>query len=310
MPHPHLSIGCDIGGTHISCAAVDMKDGEMVKGTRSRVSYGHEAESKLILSAWAQALNETIEKTGSAQWAGIGFAMPGPFDYRNGVSKMRHKFPSLYDICVPAALKPLLARGRDLPMRFLNDATAFAVGEAWRGEGRGYQKVVVVTLGTGFGSAFLEAGVPVVARADVPKEGCLWHLAFKNSIADDYFSTKWFTRAYAAQGGETVEGVKALIEKAAHDDFVRGLFTQFGQNLAECLAPWLRLFAAELLIIGGNIAHALPLFGASLREDLQKAGVTAQVAPSRLWEDAALIGSARLLDDDFWKQVSATLPNL
>jgi glucokinase len=223
---------------------------------------------------------------------------------------MHHKFPLLYDLHISEALNPLLITGHTLPMRFLNDATCFAVGEAWQGTGKHYPKVVVITLGTGFGSAFLDQGIPVVSGGQVPKEGCLWHLPFRDGIADDYFSTRWFINEYRKHTGESISGVKELMQKVESDLFVSSLFTQFGQNLAECLAPWLRNFGAEILIIGGNIARALPLFMPDFRKALWESDVYLPVVPSLLMENAALIGSARLLDNTFWNQVSLHLPRL
>jgi glucokinase len=309
MQHP-LSIGTDIGGTHITCAAVKIHEGELIPDTLSRATYDHEASAEVILQSWAKAINKTLEKIDETQLAGIGFAIPGPFDYRNGISKMEHKFKKLYGLHIPGALNPLLSTQKELPMRFLNDATSFAVGEAWLGEGQGFQKVVVITLGTGFGSAFIEDGVPVVSGDEVPKEGCLWHLPFKDGIADDYFSTRWFIGEYLKQTGVSIAGVKDLMDKASTEAIVRDLFLQFGQNLADCLAAPLQKFGANVLIIGGNIAHALPLFGDEFREGLDKAGASVKVLVSRHSEHAALIGSARLLDDTFWGKVSLQLPNI
>ena len=129
-------------------------------------------------------------------------------------------------------------------------------------------------------------------------------------MADDYFSTRWFLNNYQKQSGKEIAGVKYLAEKAKTDTFAKILFTQFGQNLAECLGPWLRQFEAEMLIIGGNIAHTLPLFEPSFQEGLKKTGVAIQIATSHLMENAALIGSARLMDDVFWEKVSVELPHI
>ncbi|MFN0176456.1 MAG: ROK family protein [Saprospiraceae bacterium] len=310
MQYP-LSIGTDIGGTHITCAVVKILEGELVIETLSRATYDHNTPAATILQSWAKALNDTLSKISESQLAGIGFAIPGPFDYLNGISKMEHKFKNLYGLHIPGALNPLLSTKKELPMRFLNDATSFAVGEAWTGEGQGFHKIVAITLGTGFGSAFTEDGVPVVAGKEVPKEGCLWHLPFKDGIADDYFSTRWFIGEYQKKTGATLPGVKELIEKTNTDDAIaRSLFLQFGQNLADCLAVPLQKFGAEVLIIGGNIAHALPLFGGAFREGLDKAGVKTKVVVSKHSEHAALIGSARLLDDVFWQKVSERLPSI
>lgn len=304
------AIGADIGGTHITCAVVDIETGDIVKDSLSRATYQHDAPAETILRGWASALNDTLSKSAAEKPAGIGFAIPGPFDYKGGISKMQHKFKHLYGMHIPSALRPLLDSGQNLPMRFINDATAFAIGEAWQGEGEGFQRVVVITLGTGFGSAYIEDGLPVVSGDRVAKEGCLWHLPFKDSIADDYFSTKWFLQEYEKQTGERVDGVKTLLERAGTDAAAKGLFIQLGRNLAECLAPWLKKFDAEVLVIGGNIAHALPLFGAVFHHDLEKQGVSVRLAPSKLEEHAALLGGARLMDDNFWEKVSAHLPKI
>lgn len=309
MQHPY-AIGVDIGGTHISCAALHLPEARLLEPTRSRATYTHDAPAETILKNWAKALNNTLAQIEHGSLAGIGFAIPGPFDYRNGTSKMEHKFKNLLDVHIPTALTPLLQTEQDLTMRFLNDASSFAVGEAWVGEGKPFQRLVAITLGTGFGSAFTHDGVPVVRGKKVPKEGCLWHLPFKKGIADDYFSTRWFLEEYQKRGGEPLPGVKELMAKADTDAVARDLFEQFGANLAECLAGPLQTFEAEALVMGGNISHALPHFGDAFRAGLEKQGVSVQIALSKLKESAALIGSARLLDDVFWEKAPEELPRL
>ncbi len=310
MLNPTLSIGADIGGTHITCAAVQVQDGQLLKGSLSRATYDHNDPAQVILESWSKALNNTLSAIPLDQVAGIGFAIPGPFEYRNGISKMEHKFKNLYGLHIPTALSPLLHPDKTLPMRFLNDASSFAVGEAWTGEGQGFDKVVVITLGTGFGSAFTQDGVPIVSGDSVPKEGCLWHLPFKDGIADDYFSTRWFTGEYQKRSGRAIKGVKELMDIGASEALAGALFQEFGHNLANCLVAPLQQFGAEILIVGGNIAHALPLFGETFRADLEKAGLSIKVIASRHSEHAALIGSARLLDEGFWLKVAEKMPNI
>ena len=65
---------------------------------------------------------------------------------------------------------------------------------------------------------------------------------------------------------------------------------------------------AEILVIGGNISFAYNLFGEVFEARLKKENCNCKVALSALKEDAALIGSAYLLDDDFWKSVQHALP--
>ena len=80
MAQKNLAIGADIGGTHITCAAVEMAAGKLLEETRTRVAYSHEDEAEVILKSWATALHNTISQVDGAQLAGIGFAIPGPFE--------------------------------------------------------------------------------------------------------------------------------------------------------------------------------------------------------------------------------------
>ncbi|MCW8926809.1 MAG: ROK family protein [Xanthomonadales bacterium] len=311
MTEKIYSIGVDVGGSHVACAAVDIEHGELLADTLTRVDVDSMGDAGGILSAWAQALNATIAHIDVSRLAGIGFAMPGPFDYRNGISKMEHKFPDLFDKSIADELQPLLETTGPLQMRFLNDATSFAVGEAWLGKGRGARKVVAVTLGTGFGSAFIDTGVPIVERDDVPPEGCLWHLPYRNGTADDYFTTRWFMRRYEAVSGHRIRGALDVAERArSGDSAADDTFRHYGQCLGEFLAPWLQKFGADLVVLGGNICGAFDLFGPALQSRLAAAGAGTGVEVSSLGENAAMIGAARLLDDPFWKQVSNQLPRI
>ena len=85
-----ISIGVDIGARHVSCEALDLERGEMITGSDSRLSLDSFADAETILDTWSRALVSTLSRIDREQLAGIGFAMPGPFDYRQGVSRMKH----------------------------------------------------------------------------------------------------------------------------------------------------------------------------------------------------------------------------
>ena len=63
-----------------------------------------------------------------------------------------------------------------------------------------------------------------------------------------------------------------------------------------------------MLVIGGNISYAYNLFGKVFETRLAKEHCTCKVELSELKEDAALLGSAYLFDDKFWKAVQHALP--
>jgi glucokinase len=306
----NIAIGTDIGGSHISCAAIDLVSGKIIRDTLTEKSVDNQAQSSEIIGTWAQTLSASLAKVPLENVKGIGFAMPGPFDYVKGISYIRGvaKYENLYGVNVTDAIADNLGLHDGFLIRFMNDASAFAVGEAWAGSASKFNRSLSITLGTGFGSAFISNRIPIVDGPEVPKLGCIYHLPYKDGIADDYFSTRGLLSRYKKLTGKELNGVKELASMAATDKVVADLFTDFGDNAGIFLAPWLKVFKAEILVIGGNISHAYNLFGDVFERRLKKENCFCEVAISKLKEDAALLGSAYMLDDDFWKSVQHALP--
>lgn len=306
----NIAIGTDIGGSHISCAAIDLLAGEVIKDTFAERAVDNQAQASEIISVWSSALAESLSKVSMEKVKGIGFAMPGPFDYVKGISYIKGvaKYENLYGVNVTEAVSASLEVPGDFLIRFMNDASSFAVGEAWVGSASKVRRSLSITLGTGFGSAFIDKKIPIVDGPLVPKLGCIYHLPYEKGIADDYFSTRGLLGRYKKITGKELPGVKELAELAPDDRTVMELFDDFGNRLGLFLAPWLKKFEAEMLVIGGNISHAYDLFGNIFEERLKKENCTSGVELSVLKEDAALIGSSYLLDEIFWKSVQHALP--
>jgi len=306
----NLAIGVDIGGSHISCAAVDLKSFRVLHETRTEKAVDNKAEASQIIGVWVKALSEVIEKIPENSLKGIGFGMPGPFDYVKGISYIKGvaKYEKLYGCNVKNAISDNLNLHDNFPVRFMNDVSTFAVGEALVGKAAKAERSISITLGTGFGSAFIANRIPIVDGPEVPKLGCVYHLPYGDNIADDYFSTRWFIGRYKRLTGRDLKGVKEFAEHAGTDKVVMDLFEEFGTNLGIFLAPWLKRFRAEIVVVGGNISHAYNLFGDIFENSLKKEGCNCKVALSELKEDAAFIGAAYLLDEKFWKDIQHALP--
>jgi glucokinase len=197
-----------------------------------------------------------------------------------------------------------------MPVRFINDATAFAIAEAWIGVGKDFANIIALTLGTGFGSAFIADGIPVLEGETVPEMGCVWHLPFGEGIADDYFSTRWFEKSYLKLAGKPVDGVKEISELFDYDEVAHQLLVEYGTNMGDFLAPWIKKFDAGQIVIGGNITGAFDKFGNYLLESLTNHGISTGVSLSILRENAAIIGSARLIDNEFFAKVEPLLPKM
>jgi len=306
----HYAIGADIGGSHITCAAIDLKSGRILRSTVTERAVNNQAHAHVIIGVWSDALAGAMKGVDEEKIKGIGFAMPGPFDYLKGISYIRGvaKYENLYGFNITDAISSSLGVPEGFLIRYMNDASSFAVGEAWAGSAKDYRRSLSITLGTGFGSAFIADKIPVVDGPDVPKIGCVYHLPYKDGIADDYFSTRWFLKQYKEKTGKQLSGVKELASLAPHDTIVMDLFTEFGDNSALFLSYWLKKFGAEVLVIGGNISYAYDLFGKIFESRLKREGWNGKVELSKLKEDAALLGAAYLFNDEFWKAVQHALP--
>ena len=306
----NIAIGADIGGSHISCAAVDLIKGKVLSKTFAGRPVNNQAKAPEIISVWASCIAEVLGKVDAKAVKGIGFAMPGPFDYVNGISLIRGvaKYENLYGFNIADAIISSLRVAKNFKVRFMNDASSFAVGEAWAGKAKDVKRSVSITLGTGFGSAFIKDKIPVVDGSEVPGLGCLYHLPFKGNIADESFSTRWFVGNYIKATGIELKGVKEIADRASSEKEAMSLFTEFGNNLGVFMAPWINRFKAEKLVIGGNISYAYNLFRNVFEERLKKEESTCKVEISELKEDAGLLGSAYLFEDNFWKTVQHALP--
>jgi len=67
-----------------------------------------------------------------------------------------------------------------------------------------FKRIVALTLGSGFGPAFIKNGLPVAGENGIPDDGFLCHVPFQKSIADEYFSTRWFLNEFRNQTGKEI----------------------------------------------------------------------------------------------------------
>jgi len=300
-----IVIGVDIGGSHIAAMGVDILRKRLLHSVISRRKVNCHDPAGSILANWAEALGEVVALIPGGVVQGIGFAMPGPFDYPGGVAHFKgvKKYDTLNNINIREEISRRLDVPGTIPIRFLNDATCFAIGEAWMGPASRYQRSVAITLGTGFGSAFLDNGIPVEGGDEIPESGCVYHLPFGESIADDYFSSRWFKKSYRDRFSEESSGGREMSEEALTDPAVREIYTEFGQNLGNFLVPWLVRFHAGCLTIGGNISRGYELFEEPFKAALRSHQCAARIFISTLGENAAIAGSARLCDNSFYSKL-------
>ncbi|WP_448700596.1 ROK family protein [Mucilaginibacter sp. AW1-3] len=280
--YDHRYVLCaDIGGSHITTAICDLNNYAILKHTFVRNELNSKGSAPQILKVWADTIQRSLSHF-HLSVSGMAFAMPGPFDYENGISYIKGlaKYESLfgYDI------KEHLAYEFDIPavnIRFMNDARSTIAGEVYAGAGRGLNELIGITLGTGFGSAiFKENDVSDLNWGSV---------SYKETIADDHLSTRWFLKSYFERTGLSVIGVRELALLAQENGSAREVFREFAQNLAGFLSDRVANSGAQCLLICGNIAKASRLFIPQLKRKLD-----IEIRLAQLGEEASLIGAASL----------------
>lgn len=276
----------DIGGSHITVGFVQSGMTEVINGHTVRVQLNSKGTSKEIVKAWVDAF-ERLSLAGDIVIKRIAFAMPGPFDYQTGVSLIQglDKYDSLYG----ENLKRIFANHFKIDesnILFRNDAEAFLHGEIMVSEIPSDRRILGITLGTGFGSA--------LSQHFQTKDLNLGLTVFKDTIADDFLTTRWFRSAYEKAGRKDLDVQQISFLARADEPLALKLFDEFADNLTDLLYKVAAEFSLDDIIIGGNIAKAHDLFLPKVRKRLQLLGIRLNFHLARLGEHSAMVGSAFL----------------
>ncbi|HEX7894909.1 MAG TPA: ROK family protein [Terriglobales bacterium] len=283
MRDPKNILVFDVGGSHIAAGVFHTQDMALTAFKTSPVTNSASAED--ILGTFETLLHGMGVSAGS--FAGIGVAMPAPFDYQRGISYMEHKYRKLYGVSVRNELARRLGCAPER-VHFLNDATAFLIGELSRGAAIGCDRAVGITLGTGVGSAFAVDGKIVTEGAGVPPGGEIWNFPYNGATVEDVVSTRAIQRFYQQRQGKR-EDVKEIARLAANYAPARGAFEQFGHELGKALRATCAGFKPDRVVLGGGIARSASLFLPAVASELT--GLPFTVRVSDLDHRAPLIGA-------------------
>jgi len=143
-------LALDLGGSHVGCGVVD--SGSVIASS----SISTDARSlRETLPELAVRLRESCRASGVSPEAckGIGIGFPAIVDSRSGelLSTLSGKFDDL----TAKDLQSWSHREFGLPLRIENDAKLALLGESLVGTAKGFEDVVMVTLGTGIGVAVM-----------------------------------------------------------------------------------------------------------------------------------------------------------
>ncbi|MEE2787104.1 MAG: ROK family protein [Myxococcota bacterium] len=234
--------GIDIGGSGIKGALVDLSQGCLV-GERFRIPTPQPATPAAVLETVKTLLTHF-------QWTGpVGIGLPSAVP--GGVAKTAaHIDDGWMGLPVEQHFSQMLGT----PVTVLNDADAAGIAEVKFGCGRNVPgTVMMLTLGTGIGSALFVDGV-LVPNLEL--------------------------------GHMEVDGVEAEIRASSNTRKNEGLsWVEWAERLNLVLEAYQRLFWPDLFILGGGVSKKHEKFFPLLKVDTQ-------LAVARLQNHAGIIGAA------------------
>ena len=263
-----LVVGVDVGGTKALVVAVNAA-GEVVGEHRGRSPTGADA----LLVAVVEGVSELSGRVGSRPTA-VGVGVPGLVD-REGVLRYAPNLSGVDGLPVRAELEARLG----VPVRTENDATCAAWGEHQSGAARGFDDVVLVTLGTGIGAGLVldgrvypgahgfagEVGHMVIDPHGPPcrcgQRGCWERFASGSGLgrlARDAAHAGRARRIVELAGGdpEDVRGEHVTAAAAEGDEAARELLERFAWWLGLGLANLANIFDPQAFVVGGGLVEA------------------------------------------------------
>jgi glucokinase len=273
----------DAGGTNFVFSAVREEKEIIEPVVLSAKGDSLEAILKNIIEGFLQVKGKI-----GAEPVAISFAFPGPADYENGIIGDLQNLPAFKG---GVALGPMLRETFGIPVFINNDGDLFAYGEAISGllpdinrkleeagNPKRYQNLLGVTFGTGFGGG-------IVTRrnlffGDNSAQGEINRLRngfFRQFDAEESVSIRGIRREFANYTGINLASCpepKEIFEigtgkipgnrQAAID-----AFRSFARAAGDAIANAITLVDG-LVVIGGGLSGAYPLFLPALVEEMNR----------------------------------------
>lgn len=311
-------IGVDVGGTNIATGLIT-RDGKLLAKTSVK-SLGDRVPEEITKDIY-KTIETVIEETGTplSEIGGIGLGIPGCFSNDTG-RVIETSNMNLSEFPLFAELKKYI----DKPMMMANDANCAALGEAAYGAGKGYNDIVMITLGTGIGGGFvcngkvyngfngaaMEVGHISIdlkgKKCNCGRLGCWERYASATALVE---LTKEIMdknpdsamHVYVAEQGGEVSGRTAFDCARGGDRAANEVVDTFVYYLGSGIVNLINLFQPDVIIIGGGISNE----GEYLMEKLRKFAKGYSYASTKipqpefkkaeLGNDAGIIGAGMLL---------------
>ena len=256
-------VGVDVGGTTVKMGMFS-DTGELLD--KWEIPTRRKNNGKYILSDIVDSIEEKRE-TFEGNIKGIGVGIPGPVTADGTVLKCANLGWDVFS--VSNKLASLTGVGN---VKVGNDANVAALGEMWKGGGRGYDSIVMVTLGTGVGGGVILQGKILTGCKGAGGEighmkvnmdetrvcgcgnkGCLEQYASATGIVN-------MAKENVPEGSYLADKkvtAKAVFDGAKEGDaYCMEVVEKFGRYLGVALSNVAHVVDPEAFVIGGGVSSA------------------------------------------------------
>lgn len=281
-----MKIGIDIGGMSAKIGLCD--GGNLVKTSRIRTG-GAIGFAELTAQLGAELCAYRAD-----EYDFIGISSCGLIDSVQGCI--------VYSNNIAWENKPLVQILHDMtgkPVRIANDAKCAALGEAVYGAGRGFERVCMLTLGTGVGGGFVVQGKLQGGSPYADAEGIFGHiLAEKNGrqctcgrrgCLEAYASATAVMKAHAFRTGNNLTAKEIFDGARAGGREERFTVEEFTDYLGEGITDLVNVLRPQIVVIGGGLSGGADLFLDELREKVNQKIYGGKFLPVKI--EAALLGN-------------------
>ena len=287
-------IGIDLGGTAIKLGRFS-RSGELL--AQLQVPTPQPAMPGGVVMTIVEAVQQ-LDPDRLAPLVGVG--LPGPMDAAGRVARVCINLPGWEQVPLAEWLEPQLQRRVTLA----NDGNCAVVGEAWTGAARGFDDVLLLTLGTGVGGGVLLGGQLFTGHGGAAAEPGLICVDPEGAPCNsgNRGSLEQFC-SIAGLGRLSPLDPRELCRRAdAGDAEALAVWQAYGRWLGIGLSSLVYVLTPRLVLIGGGLsaasAHFLPAAWAELEQRVQtesRAGLELRCAA--LGNGAGRLGAARLALD-------------
>ncbi len=311
-------IGCDLGGTNMRAAIVDVESGSVLH-QMSLPTFAREGHDD-VMRRMAELFLQVIESAGMQKEdiGGIGIGVPGVLDLEKGETLF---LPILEGTWPHVPLKRTIEKLTGFPVELLNDTRSITHGEWCFGAGRNFETVAVFAIGTGVGGGLIlngqlhlgiggtggELGHTTIdfngPRCGCGNYGCLETYASGPAIAA--MGLKAVTQGLTTKIADLCENdlnhiTPELIALAAHegDETAKDIYERAGFALGIAAANICVAVGPRRIIIAGGVSRAGDLLFDPIRRTLRERVYVmpidqVEVVRAQLANNAGVIGVAR-----------------